>query len=139
MKTASNEESSNIGMAQTLVIFVVAWATYVHQWPNHVGAWLVMTTALAAAGAKPDQIEISAWDPTMVVVDAFRKLGTDASAAQLRTYLLNLKGWVGVNGPYDFHAFPQRGIGTSAVTIARWDAAKDAWINVSRPGGVPLK
>ena len=39
------------GMAQTLVIFVVAWATYVHQWPNHVGAWLVMTTALAAASA----------------------------------------------------------------------------------------
>jgi len=65
-----------------------------------------MTSSLAAIGSKPDMIEISGWDPAMLVVDALRKLGPDASAAKLRAYLLNVRGWVGVNGPYDFHANP---------------------------------
>jgi branched-chain amino acid transport system substrate-binding protein len=101
-------------------------------------ALATLTTALAAAGAKPDQIEISAWDPTMVVVDAFRKLGTDASAAQLRTYLLNLKGWVGVNGPYDFTRFPQRGLGENSAIVVKWNIERGTASAVSRFGGAPL-
>lgn len=39
------------GMAQTLVVFAVAWATYARQWPGALWAWGAMTVALAAASA----------------------------------------------------------------------------------------
>ncbi len=97
-----------------------------------------MTSSLAAIGSKPDMIEISGWDPAMIVVDALRKLGPDASAAKLRAYLLGVRGWVGVNGPYDFHANPQRGVGENNVVIVRWDAAATTAVAVSKPGGALL-
>lgn len=93
---------------------------------------------LAASGAKPDQIEISAWDPGMLVVEALRKLGPDATAAQLRAYLLELRGYVGVNGPYDFIRFPQRGLGENSALIVKWDTARGEAVAVSRFGGEPL-
>jgi ABC-2 type transport system permease protein len=39
------------GSVQTLVIFLVAWATYARQWPGALWAWLLMTIALATAAA----------------------------------------------------------------------------------------
>ena len=97
-----------------------------------------MTTSLAAVGAKPDMIQISAWDPALLVVDAIRKLGTDVTAAKLRTYLNNLRGWTGVNGPYDFRTYPQRGIGVDNIIMVRWDPAASTGVVVSKFGGVPL-
>ena len=62
-----------------------------------------MTSALAAAGAQPDMITISAWDPALLLVTALRELGPDATAhASCATISLKLKGWIGANGPYDF-------------------------------------
>jgi branched-chain amino acid transport system substrate-binding protein len=98
----------------------------------------ILTNELAALGAKPDMIEISTWDPAMVVVDAFRKLGPDASASKLRTYLNNLRGWTGVNGPYDYRANPQRGIGENNIVMVRWDQSQNAAVAVSKLGGAPL-
>lgn len=101
-------------------------------------ALATLTTALAGVGAKPDQIEISAWDPGMILVDALRKIGPSASAAQLRAYLLRLKGWVGANGHYDFPAIPQRGLGQNNLIMVRWDATRNAGSAVSKFGGAPL-
>jgi branched-chain amino acid transport system substrate-binding protein len=106
--------------------------------PPTKAALATITRELAAAGATPDQIEISSWDPAMVVVDALRKLGTGANAAQLRTYLLNLHGYAGVNGPYDFTRFPQRGLGENSALIVKWDTGRGAAVAVSRFGGEPL-
>ncbi len=97
-----------------------------------------MTNALAAAGAKPDMIMMSSWDPALLLVDALRKLGPDASAPKLHAYLMGLKGWVGTNGPYDFKANPQRGLDSSNVVVIRWDAPAAKFIPVSKPGGSPL-
>ena len=47
----------------------------------------------------------------MIVVDALRHLAPNASAAQVRDYILQLKGYAGINGLYDFEAVPQRGLG----------------------------
>jgi branched-chain amino acid transport system substrate-binding protein len=102
-------------------------------------AQLAYLNAFKAVGVRADVGQYVAWDAAWIVIDALKKLGPNATAAQIHDQIANLHGWVGVNGPYDFHAFPQRGIGTSAVTIARWDAPKDAWLNVSRPGGAPLR
>jgi branched-chain amino acid transport system substrate-binding protein len=97
-----------------------------------------LTDALAPFGAKPDMLEISAWDPATLLVDALRKLGPDASAAKLHAYLVNLRGWVGTNGPYDFRSAPQRGLGESNIIMVRWDAQRNAGTAVSKFGGAPL-
>jgi branched-chain amino acid transport system substrate-binding protein len=97
-----------------------------------------LTSALAAVNAKPDMIQISAWDPAMVMVDALRKLGPNATAAQLHDYLISLRGWTGVNGTYDYRANPQRGVGVNNVVMVRWDLAQSKGIPVSKLGGAPI-
>jgi branched-chain amino acid transport system substrate-binding protein len=95
--------------------------------------------AFKAGGVRPDIGQCLAWDPAMLVVTALKKLGTNATGDQIRSTIASLKGYVGVNGEYDFKAVPQRGIGVDAVVMVRWDAGKDAWVGVSKLGGAPLK
>jgi hypothetical protein len=75
----------------------------------------------------------------MIVATLLRTAGVNATAEQLRDALVNLKGFVGANGPYDFKAYPQRGLGASAALISRWDTAHGDWVAVSKPGGEPLR
>ncbi|HKT18952.1 MAG TPA: ABC transporter substrate-binding protein [Stellaceae bacterium] len=97
-----------------------------------------LTRSLTAGGAEPDMLTISAWDPAMLLVDAIKKLGTDVTAPKLHGYLVTLHGWTGVDGPYDFVANPQRGIGGKNVVMVRWDVAKAKAEAVSDYGGKPL-
>jgi branched-chain amino acid transport system substrate-binding protein len=90
-------------------------------------------------GFTPDIMNGTGWDPTMLIVSALRKLGPDAAAADVHTYLENLNGFTGILGKYDFRTASQRGLGRDAVYIARWDAPNEAWIAVSRAGGVPIR
>jgi branched-chain amino acid transport system substrate-binding protein len=106
--------------------------------PATKSAVATLTNALAPVGAKPDMIEISAWDPGMLLVDALRKVGPDATAAKLRAYLANLRGFTGVNGPYDFKAEPQRGLGDRNIVMVRYDNKSSAFTAVSKFGGAPL-
>lgn len=107
--------------------------------PKTQAAVADLTKALAAAGSEPDMISISAWDPALVLVTALQELGPDAPAAKLRDYLVRLKGWVGVNGPYDFTAVPQRGLGDINVVMVRWDTEHSKGEAVSGFGGTPLR
>jgi ABC-type branched-subunit amino acid transport system substrate-binding protein len=84
---------------------------------------------------RPDLLDTVAWDPAMLVADGLRAVGTDADAAQIKSYLEGLHGWVGVSGTYDFRAGDQRGLGADTMVIVRWDPAKDTWTAVSRLGG----
>ena len=61
----------------------------------------------------------------LVANTQLRKLGPDASAAKLHEYLVNLTGWTGVNGPYNFRANPQRGIGENNILMVKFDGAAD--------------
>jgi branched-chain amino acid transport system substrate-binding protein len=97
------------------------------------------SNTLKAAGIRAGQGNTLAWDPALIVVDALRKLGPYATAAQLRDYIANLRGWDGINGTYDFRAIPQRGVGIDSVIMVRWSPTKDSWAGVSKPGGMPLK
>jgi branched-chain amino acid transport system substrate-binding protein len=94
------------------------------------------TAALAAIGVKPDGLAIGAWDPAVLLVDALRKLGPDVSAAKLHDYLISLRGWVGVNGTYDFRANPQRGLGQNNVIMVKFTSGGN--VAASKFGGVPL-
>jgi branched-chain amino acid transport system substrate-binding protein len=98
-------------------------------------AQVAYVRAFSAIGVKPDEGNILAWDPAMIIVSALRSIGPNATAQQIRDYILHLHGWVGVDGVYDFSSGNQRGIGENAAAVARWDASAGKWIRVSRPGG----
>lgn len=91
-----------------------------------------------AHGLNPDVGAASAWDPMMIFVSALRKLGPNATATQVRDYVMHLKGYAGVNGIYDFEKYPQRGLGEESAVITRWNPAIKTWEIVSKPMGIPL-
>jgi branched-chain amino acid transport system substrate-binding protein len=95
--------------------------------------------AFAAAGMKPDEGSVLGWDPGSIVVDALRKLGTDATAAQLRDYLGHSKGEAGVAGVYDYQKDPQRGLSLDNTIVTRWVPTADRWEVVAKPTGIPLQ
>lgn len=91
--------------------------------------------AFRDAGIRPDYGATLAWDPVMIVLDGLRALGPDTTAEKLHEWILNLHGWSGIDGVYDFSDGSQRGIGLNAMIIYRWDAAKDTFVASSHPGG----
>jgi branched-chain amino acid transport system substrate-binding protein len=93
--------------------------------------------ALKAANLRPDAASVTGWDPLMIVLAALRKLGPNATADQIHAYIQTLHGFAGVNGIYDFRDGGQRGIGTQAIVVDRWDPAKNAFVVLSKPGGSP--
>lgn len=95
--------------------------------------------AMKAVGVdKPDFSHNFAWDSTMVVIDALRHLGTNATAEQIRSYIANLHGYAGINGIMDFRDGQQRGLTTNAVVIVRWNPQTKDFDPVSRPGGYAI-
>lgn len=95
--------------------------------------------AFAAANQKPDLGASIAWDPALLVVDALQHLGTEATATQIRDYLIHLRGFAGINGVYDFKTSPQRGLNLDDAIVTRWDPAKQTWVPVSKFGGEPVR
>lgn len=95
--------------------------------------------AFKTAGIRPENGENQVWDGTLILIDALKRYGLDASPAQIRDYVNGLRGWTGIYGTFNYRAVPQRGVGIDAVIVQRWDPAKEAWIGVSKPGGSPLR
>lgn len=93
---------------------------------------------LKAHNIDADSGPLSAWQPPLIVIEAYRKLGTSATAAQIRDFIASYRG-AGVAGRYDFPAHPQRGLDASSVAVVRWDKAKQSLVPVSKFGGEPLK
>lgn len=94
--------------------------------------------AMAPLSGKIDISVTAAWDSSLIVMSAFKKLGLNASAEQLRAYVANLKAFTGTAGRYDFPKIPQRGIGEDSEYVGRWDPTKGTWVSVSKAGGAPL-
>jgi branched-chain amino acid transport system substrate-binding protein len=91
--------------------------------------------AFKSANVLPDFPTTLAWDPALIIVDMYRHLGLTPTVAQVKGYLDNLHGWVGINGPYDFRNGDRRGLGVNSVIISRWDAEKSEFTTASKPGG----
>jgi branched-chain amino acid transport system substrate-binding protein len=94
--------------------------------------------AFKAANAKPDIAASLAWDPMLILVDALRHLGLDATAPQVRDYIAGLKGFAGINGIYDFQKTPQRGLDVQNAVMTEWSQSAQTWQLVSKPTGIPL-
>jgi branched-chain amino acid transport system substrate-binding protein len=95
--------------------------------------------AFNAQGIDPDVGNSQSWDPTLIIIDALRHVGTNAGPKQVLDYIESLKHFAASDGYYDFSDGSQRGIGLNAVVICRWDPAKKTWVASSEPGGKPLK
>jgi branched-chain amino acid transport system substrate-binding protein len=87
-------------------------------------AQAVYQDALRAANLRSTFATSIPWDPMMIVLDALRTLGTEATSEQLYTYLENLKGWNGIEGTYDFSTRDQRGIRASGAALFRYNLAR---------------
>ena len=79
------------------------------------------------------------WDPCKIVIDAFRRLGPDASAEQMHDAIESLHDYPGIAGIYDFRGGDQHGLGDDSVVLLQWDAPRSAFVPVSGPGGVALR
>jgi branched-chain amino acid transport system substrate-binding protein len=88
------------------------------------------------AGILPDFQSGMAWDPALIVVEALRKIGPDATAAQLQAYIERLGDFPGISGRYDFRDGSQRGLSQKDLVVMRWDDAAKTWTTVSGSGGV---
>jgi branched-chain amino acid transport system substrate-binding protein len=118
------------------------------EWPEHTAelkldpgveaAQKAMFDAYKASSTTPDIAAALAWDPGMLIVSAYRKLGLDAKPEQIRAYLAGVKAWAGIDGIYDFEKMPQRGLDVTDSVVTRWQADKKTWVIVSKPGGEPL-
>ncbi len=91
--------------------------------------------AFKAANIRPDLAATMAWDPALIIINAYRKLGTNASADKIRDYIEHLHGWVGINGVYDFTDGSQRGLEENACVILRFDRNSSSFASASRPAG----
>ena len=118
------------------------------QWPAY-GVPIKMDPAVAkaqeefyaefkAAGVKPDIASSLAWMPAMIVTEALRKLGTKATAAELREYISKIQGMPSIDGTFDFVKVPQRGLDDSNAVVTRWDPGKGTWVVLSQAGGMPI-
>jgi branched-chain amino acid transport system substrate-binding protein len=92
-----------------------------------------------ASGIRPDVAQAIGWDPALIVVGAFRKLGLKATAPQIKAYLEGLHDFAGANGMYDFRDGSQRGLTAKSGIMVRWDPARDTWVAISKFGGLALK
>jgi len=93
-----------------------------------------------AEGIRPDIGHAVAWDGPTVVIAALKKLGLNATAPQIRDYINAQTAFAGgANGTMNFKAAPQRGLTKENIIVVRWDPAKDRFVAVSSPGGLPLK
>jgi branched-chain amino acid transport system substrate-binding protein len=98
-----------------------------------------LIAAYAAAGAKIAPSGPGyAWDAADIVVGGLRKLGPGATAAQLRGYILGLRGYPGIDGLYNFSSGDQHGLTGENVLVVRFDPKDQRWVPASRLGGTPL-
>jgi branched-chain amino acid transport system substrate-binding protein len=95
--------------------------------------------AFKAANLGMDNMSALAWDPGNIVIEALRKLGTKATASQIKEYIGSQTDLAGINGIYDFKSVPQRGLTVKNALVSRWDTTTNTWIVVSQPTGIPLK
>lgn len=91
--------------------------------------------AYEAAQIKPDVQPGLSWDVGLLIVSAFRALGTNATAADIKNYIDKQTAFVGIDGIYNFRDIPQRGLDDQAAVVTRWSPKKSTWLVVSRPGG----
>jgi branched-chain amino acid transport system substrate-binding protein len=100
-----------------------------------------MYAIIAKHGLKADNNTADTWDAALITVSGLRQLGADATPEKLRSWILGLTDFAGVNGLYDFTKFPERGLSHDSSVLITYDAhGPDGphWQWISKIGGEPL-
>lgn len=95
--------------------------------------------AYRAAGKKLSPGTGYAWDAAAIVLAGLRQIGPQATATQLRDYILGRPRFAGIDGVYDFSSGDQHGLTDSSVVMVAWDPKTKDWVPLSRLGAIPLK
>ena len=66
-----------------------------------------MYAILKEHNLRADNQVATSWDAGLIVVEGLRKLGPNATAAQLRDFIANLTNFAGVDGDLRFHQIPR--------------------------------
>jgi branched-chain amino acid transport system substrate-binding protein len=103
-----------------------------------IAAVKTFNDGIAAQGGKPDWGNNNCYDGARLFVEALKKFGPNATAAQVRDYVASVQNWPGINGRYDFVKEPQRGLGDNSIVMVRWNSVTESWSALSKPGGQPL-
>jgi branched-chain amino acid transport system substrate-binding protein len=90
---------------------------------------------MKTAGLSPDLLHAIPWDPALLIVETFRRIGPNATPAQLRDSFASVANWAGMLGRYDFHAIPNRGLGLKALTVLKWDPIHSAFVSAGKNSG----
>jgi branched-chain amino acid transport system substrate-binding protein len=122
-----------------LLLYSMKWPSFTTIGHGPVkDAMAVMYKAYGAENVKPDGGAAVAWDPVMILAHELRALPEDATAQQLRDAILQLHGYAGIDGYYDYRG-NQRGVGLKDDIVVRWDSQhQTGWIAVSGSAGAPL-
>ena len=78
--------------------------------------------AMKPSGVTIDYLTGTAWDPAMILISAWRKLGTGATAQQIHAYIESQNAYAGIAGLHNYTDGSQRGLNVSAVLITRWNS-----------------
>ena len=122
-----------------LLLYSMKWPSFATIGHGPVkDAMAVMYKAYRAENIKPDGGAAVTWDPVMILVHELRTLPEDVTAQQLRDAILQLHGYAGIDGYYDYRG-NQRGVGLKDDIVVRWDSQhQTGWIPVSGSAGTPL-
>ena len=88
---------------------------------------------------RPESGDAITWDMMLVIVEAYRHLGVDATAAQRRDYINGIRNWDGIYGHMDYKAWPEGGVLPDWTILVRWEPETSKFIAISKPGGEPLR
>lgn len=98
-----------------------------------IGAYTAAHTEISPGGTG------YAWDAASIVLSGLRKIGPNATAQQLRDYILALHDFAGVDGSYDFRIGDQHGVSYKNNVMVGFDPVTRSWTPLSGLGSVPLK
>lgn len=76
--------------------------------------------AMASQNSQASANASLGWDPAMILVDALRHLGVNATPAQIKSYIESIHGFQGANGVYNFSPTNHRGYNATSLVMTQW-------------------
>jgi branched-chain amino acid transport system substrate-binding protein len=93
-------------------------------------------TAVQKDGGHPGDPWALSYDPALLLVHALEKLGVNATAKQILSYMESLHNVPGVFGLYNTSTTNHRGVGTQSIFVTEWTGS--TFKPVSGPAGQPV-
>ena len=125
-----------VGLLPKDLYFIgLSYAGGIARSPRSAAAQRAFNDTMKAAGIVPDLQAGLPWDVGLVIVDALRHTGANATPDQIRAYIENLHDFPGITGVYDFRDGSQRGLTYQDAVMIQWQPNTGDWTAASGFGG----